>query len=57
MNYLIYVEMDRPGRHYDEWCTKNCNNNWKLLYEGSLGHMLGKFENESDAMAFKLRWT
>ena len=33
-----------------EWCEENCSNNWLV------GKSLSAFVDETDAMAFKLRW-
>jgi len=34
------------------WCEENCNGEWEKLE-----HLKYCFEDEIDAMAFKLRWT
>ena len=34
------------------WCIDNCNNKWSLHWNEECA----MFDDESDAMAFKLRW-
>lgn len=35
----------------ETWCKENCNGNWKKIK-----YLKYHFEDETDAMAFKLRW-
>ncbi len=53
------IRIDHPGFglldavHVPKiWCEENCSGEWEKLE-----HLKYRFEDEIDAMAFKLRWT
>ena len=39
-----------------QWLDENCNGKWKAQYKNFGLFLDFSFENEEDALAFKLRW-
>jgi len=39
----------------ESWLSENCSSNWSIYFSTFIGSYCA-FENDTDAMAFKLRW-
>ncbi len=50
--YMFDKTTPSPWTKIRNWCQENCYGEWSYLYE-----TVWEFELESDAVAFKLRWT
>ncbi len=55
---IFLIPPGEDGNEYQEWCFEN-NFIFMISYERLLdvSYQVLRFKNESDAMAFKLRWT
>jgi len=64
MKYSIWAVADvtsesgwhREFKELESWCKENCNGQYQVVYPTPLERVF-VFDDESDAIAFKLTWT